>query len=79
MPAATPRSQDGRHLLAQRLGVMAFAEHHQDEVVAVAHESPVAEAFVPALTPLPVRAHLQAPGPVEVFVQRRQGDVGEQR
>ena len=31
---------------------MAFAEHHQDEVVAVAHESPIAETFVPALAPL---------------------------
>ena len=69
-----PQSQGGehgRHLLAQGLGVAAFTRHHQDEVVAVADEPPVALAVPSALGPLPPGFHLLLPLPVEVIVQCR--------
>ena len=41
--AQPQRGQHGRHLRAQRLGVLAFPGHHDDEVVGVADQPPVAQ------------------------------------
>ena len=55
------------------------ARHHEDEIVAIADKSPVSVAVLLALLPLPSGAHLLLPLLVKVVVQRRQGNVGEQR
>jgi hypothetical protein len=52
---------------------------HKDEIIRVADEFPGALAISSAFAPLPVRSHLLAPLPVEMIVQRGQGDIGEQR
>jgi hypothetical protein len=57
--------------------MMAGTEHHQDEIVTVANESPDALALPPAFGPLIRVSHFVMPLPVEVVVQRRQRDIGE--
>src|SRR5216684_377432 len=71
--------EHGCHFLAQRLGVLPVSRHHQDEIIRIADDFPVALAVSSALLPLRLRAHLLMPLPVEMIVQRRQGDIGEQR
>ncbi len=53
--------------------------HHHGEIVRIADEFPVAVAVSSALGSLPTGAHLFMPLLVEVIVQRRQGNIGEQR
>jgi hypothetical protein len=56
-----------------------ITRHHENEIVAIADESPVALAGLLALFPLPLGAHLLMPLLVEMIIQRRQCDIGEQR
>ena len=53
--------------------------YHQDEVVRITDEPPASEALCLAVGALPAGAHLLMPLPGEMVVQRRQGDIGEQR
>jgi hypothetical protein len=64
------RCEHGCHLLAQFLGVAPVARHHQDQVIRIADELPVALAVSFALLPLPACAHFLTPLPVEMVVQR---------
>src|SRR5437899_7647881 len=59
--------------------MMPVSVDHQDEVVRITDEPPAPEALCLAVGALPARAHLLMPLPGEMVVQRRQGDVGEQR
>jgi hypothetical protein len=59
--------------------MVAVTRHHEDEIIREADESPVPEAVVSAATPLVLVSHLLMPLLVEMIVQFRQGDVGEQR
>jgi hypothetical protein len=53
--------------------------YHHGEIVRVADDFPVAVAVSSAFGSLHGGAHLLVPLLVEVVVQRRQGDIGEQR
>ena len=70
------RGQDGGCLLAQRLSVLAGAVHHDDKVIGVTDDPPVAQALLHAFLPL-VTVRMPLPG--EVLVQCRQRDIGQQR
>jgi len=50
--------------------VVPVAGHHQDKIIGIADEFPVALAMFSALGPLPVIAHILLPLPVEMLVQR---------
>jgi hypothetical protein len=52
---------------------------HQDKVIRITDESPVSLAGACTLAPLFVCAHLFVPLLDEMIVQRRQGNIGEQR
>ena len=64
------RSQDRGDLLAQCLGVVALAGHHDDKVVGEPDQPPVAQAVPPALGPLQLGSHLRLPLPGEMVIQR---------
>ena len=64
------RGQDRGDLLAQSLGVLALASHHDDKVVGEADKPPVAQAVPFALGPLHLGSHLRLPLPGEVVIQR---------
>jgi hypothetical protein len=63
------RGQHSGHFGAQRLGVVAAAVDHDDEVVGVPDQPPGAQALFPALSPLPAGSHL-LPAPGEMVIQR---------
>jgi hypothetical protein len=71
--------QHGRRLLPQRLGMPALPGHHHHEVVRVTDEPPVPEATPLALSPLLVVAHQFPALTVEMIIQHREGDIGQQR
>jgi len=59
--------------------VAAVPGHHDDEVVGVPDQPPIAQAVPPALGPFDRRVHHVLPPPGEVVIERGQGDVGQQR
>src|SRR5271165_1108982 len=59
--------------------MMPVTGYHQDEVVAVTDETPGPEALCLAFGALSASAHLLMPLLGEMVVQRREGDIGEQR
>jgi len=75
--AQPQRRKDCCHLTAQRLGIGLGAVDHDDEVVGVADQPPRAQTLAPSrLAVLGVPA---SPLLLEVLIQHRQGDVGQQR
>jgi hypothetical protein len=50
--------------------VVPVTGHHQDKIIGITDEFPVALAMSSALSPLPVIAHILTPLPVEMLVQR---------
>jgi hypothetical protein len=59
--------------------VVPVTRHHQDKIVRIADEFPIALSVSSAFGSLAAGAHLFMPLPVEMIVQRRQGYIGEQR
>jgi hypothetical protein len=59
--------------------VSAVAVDDENEIVGIAHQPPVTQLLVATTDPLILGGHLGVPLPVEVLIQRRQCDVGQQR
>src|SRR5680860_915025 len=67
------------HLLAQCLGVVASPGHHDDKVVHIADESPGAKTLATTRAAAHAGGHHRLPGLGEMLVERRQGDVRQER